>query len=131
MDHMNLLQRANEPLEISVDKSHKFVHELVDESHDPLEESRVPVYSSHELLEGSCDHLTSQDQVTEIDLESHDLFSESHDLIEPLFDEEISGTYRHRSLTAVSVSNTAYISLASTGGHQDNSFEARFKEEAN
>ena len=121
----DLLQSANEPLEISMDKSHKLVHEPVDESHDLLDESRIPVYSSHDLLEGSCDHLTSQDQVTEIDLESHDLFSESHDLIEPLFDdEEISGTYRHRSLTAASVSNTAYISLASTGGHQDNSFEA-------
>lgn len=124
--------RANEPLEVlddSMNKSHELIqsssHGPVDELLDTLDGSNVPTSSSHEPLEGSCDHFTSQGQVTEINLESHDLFSGSLDLAEPLFDdEETSGTYRHRSLTAASVSNTPYISLASTNGRQDNSFEA-------
>ena len=59
-----------------------------------------------------------------MNLESHELFDESQDLTEPLFDDEESGTYCHRNLTAASVSNAPYISLASVNGRQDNSFEA-------
>ena len=113
-------QRTNESKEVldnSVDKS----HELMQESHEPVIGSHDPLNGSHET---SCDQLTSQEQVTELNLESHDLFSGSHDLSEPLFDDEESGTYRHRSLTAASVSNAPYISLASSNGRQDNSFEA-------
>ena len=123
--------RTKEPLEVlddSVNKSYELTqgsHGPIDELLDTLDGSNVPVESSHEPLEGSCDHGTSQGQVTEINLESHDLFSGSLDLTEQLFDdEETSGTYRHRSLTAASVNKTPYISLASTNGRQDNSFEA-------
>ena len=124
------IRSVNEPLEVlnkSVDKSHELIqgsHESVDESHDPLDRSQVSVEQSHELEEGSYDQLTSQEQLTELNLESHDLFGGSNDLTEPLFDEETSSAYRHRSLTAASVSNTPYISLASTSGNKDNSFEA-------
>lgn len=123
--------RTREPLEVlddSMNQSHVLTqgsHGPIDELLDTLDGSSVPLGSSHEPLEGSCDHGTSQGRVTEINLESHDLFSGSLDLTEQLFDdEETSGTYRHRSLTAASVSNTPYISLASTNGRQDNSFEA-------
>ena len=114
------IQMTNEPLEViddSVDKS----HELMQGSREPVNGSHDPLNESHGR---SCDQLTSQEQVTELNLESHDLFGESHDLTEPLFDDEESGTYRHRSLTAASVSNAPYISLASANGRQDNSFEA-------
>ena len=118
------IERTNEPLEVldnSIDKS----HDLMQGSHEPVNGSHGPSNGSHSLsLEKSCDQLTSQEQVTELNLESQDLFGESHDLTEPLFDDEESGTYRHRSLTAASVSNAPYISLASTNGRQDNSFEA-------
>ena len=123
--HDESMNATHEPLEVvdnSNDKSHELMqrsHDPVDESHDPLNGSHPP---SHELIDRSCDQLTSQEQVTE--LESLDLFSGSHDLTEPLYDDDDAiSTYRHRSLTAASASNTPFISLASNGGRQDNTFE--------
>ena len=120
--HDEFMNATHEPLEVvdnSTDRSLQESHDPVDESHDLLNGSHPP---SHELIDRSCDQLISQEQVTE--LESHDIFSGSHDLTEPLYDDDDAiSTYRHRSLTAASASNTPYISLASTGGSQDNTFE--------
>ena len=137
-DHIDvsqkLVNRTNNPLGV-LDKSHEpnqGSHEHVNESHDSLNRSHVHVEQSHEALGGSHDQFIPHEQLTELHLASHDLFSGSHDLFsgshdltEPLFDdEEASGMYRHRSLTAASISNTPHISLAATSGPKDNSFEA-------
>ena len=115
------MKRANKTLDEPVDKPNDFKQK----SHDPLDGSHEPADESHELLVGSLDPLISQERLTELHMASHDLFSGSHDLTEPLFDDEDnSGTYRHRSLTAASVSNTPNISMATTNGPKNNSFEA-------
>jgi len=125
---------------VSHDKSNDLVngshdpeesHHLKNESHEPtrscdslgspeLIDSLEPT-SSHELHEPMISHQTLNEPLIPA---SHDLFIGSHDMTEPLFEEdEDTSSYRHRSLTAASVSNTPYASLASSGGGKGVNFE--------
>ena len=96
-------------------------------SHEPFPIQPFDVMVSHELPEqkrppefmGGSHDLISEPLIPA----SHDLFAGSHDITEQLFEEDDTSSYRHRSLTAASISSTPYASLASTTGGQDDNFE--------